>query len=260
MTAYFNSIRESRYIIAYLVKLDLKSRYRNSLLGVVWNLLTPLGFVTIIGLVFGILFQVDIRVFIPFLFSGLIPWFFITACGDGGAQCFLQSQGYIKQISIPLEVFPVRVVLSALINLLMTIAAFWIICLFLNPSVFSWRVILLFPTFIIFIVFGISLATIAGFVQTYMRDYAPTQSLAFQALFFATPIKFPAEDLYATPAFFIVRYNPFRYMIDIFRSPLLGVETQSPYSYVVSIIFTLLVFIFAQMLNRKIGRKIAFRL
>ena len=260
MTAYFRNIWTSRYIIAYLVRLDLKSRYRNSLLGVAWNLLTPLGLVTIIGIVFGVLFQMDIREFIPFLFSGLIPWFFITACGDGGAICYLGGQGYIKQISIPLEVFPIRVMLSAFVNMLLTLSAFFIVCLFINPDIFSWRLVLLFPAIAIFFVFGMSLATIAGYIQIYVRDYAPTQSLIFQALFFATPIKFPAENLYATPAFWVVRYNPFRYMIDIFRSPLLGVETQSPNSYLISIIATVVLFIIAQILNRKIGRKIAFRL
>ena len=94
MIILLKSLFEFRFVLLSLVRQDLKNKYRNSILGIGWSLLYPLGLVAIIGVVYSQLMGQPLRDFIPYLFSGLIPWMFITQCADGGTMTFLNAEGY----------------------------------------------------------------------------------------------------------------------------------------------------------------------
>ena len=90
---YFNGIWHDRYILISLVNRDLITKYRRSILGVAWTILTPLGLVLIIGSVYSIIFGTDPKEFIPVLFAGLNPWIFLNATADAGTGVFLGAEG-----------------------------------------------------------------------------------------------------------------------------------------------------------------------
>lgn len=260
MISYFRKVFHARYILSSLVRIDLKGRYRNSIMGFAWNFLTPLGLVVIIGTVFSLLFSMSIREFVPYLFSGLIPWFYVVGCADGGSYCFLGNQGYIKQMSAPIEIYPLRLALVNLVNLLMSIGAFWLICIYLKPEAFNINMLGLVPAVLIFLFFGAAWATLSGFIHLYVRDFAPLQSLAIQALFYVTPIIYPAENILSTPMAWLIRLNPLYYLLEIIRKPLLGEPVLVSNAYIISVIITFVMFMFALVLYKRIGRKIAYKL
>src|SRR4051794_19243880 len=100
MLIYLSAIWNCRYFLLSLVRMDLRTRYRRSLLGLGWSLLQPLAMTGILSLVFKPLLGMDIT-YIPHLLSGLVCWNFIVFCGGQGCQCFFQGEAYIRQCPLP---------------------------------------------------------------------------------------------------------------------------------------------------------------
>ena len=108
MKDYFKGIWKDRHILFSLVKTDLNLKYKKSMLGVLWSILTPLGLVLIIGVVYSIVFGMKMEDFIPTLFAGLNVWIFLSASADGGTSSFLGAEGYLKQTNVNAQIFPIR--------------------------------------------------------------------------------------------------------------------------------------------------------
>ncbi|MDR9853303.1 ABC transporter permease [Paenibacillus sp. VCA1] len=257
---YFKNLISARHILVSLTRQDLKNRYRNSILGVAWNFLSPLGIVLIIGIVYSVVFKTSMEELIPYLFSGLLPWLFFTASAEGGSLSFLSSQGYIKQTQVPIEIFPLRASLVNFVNLLISIIAFFLIYIFINPNNFGLNMLLVIPALIIWLLFCSAWATISAIVNLYIRDFQPLQSLIIQGLFYLSPIIYKPEMLDSENFQWLYLLNPFYYMLEIIRRPLLGKELPSLQSWGISVILTLILCQIAILLINKIGRKITFRL
>ncbi|PKM82245.1 MAG: ABC transporter permease [Firmicutes bacterium HGW-Firmicutes-14] len=260
MMNFIKSIFQGRYILGSLIKQDLKNKYRNSFLGFAWSLITPLGLVLIIGIVFSKLLGQPIRTFIPYLFSGLIPWLYIAQCAEGGTGAFLAAEGYIKQTQTPIEVFPVRVAVVAFVQMLLSLAAFFLTYLLLDVNQFSFKMVLLIPALFIWLVLGIALSVGSAIAHTLVRDYGPIQSLILQGLFYATPIMYPAEILKDKNFAWIYQWNPFYYLMEVIRRPLMGQKVPDLIHWEVSLLFVGAIFFLSVFALEAIGRKIVFRI
>lgn len=248
-----------RFVLLSLVRQDLKNKYRNSILGIGWSLLYPLGLVSIIGLVFSQIMGQPLKEFIPYLFSGLIPWMFLTQCADAGTMTFLNAEGYIKQTRIPIAIFPLRTALGAVIQLMISLSAFLIINLFIDINSFNYKMFLVIPALCIWLLFGIAVTMLSGLVNTYFRDFIHIQSLLMQGLFYATPIVFPAKLLQGGRFEWLYQWNPLFYILEIIRQPLLG-KYPSGLAWLVSCIVVFCMLISALIIMKHVGRKITFRL
>lgn len=257
---YIKNVLRSRYVLFSLVKWDIKSKYRRSILGVAWSVLTPLGLVLIVGSVYSILWGQDPAVLIPRLFTGLTPWIFITTSAEAGANCFVVAEGYIKQTMTNIEIFPLRVASVAFINLLYSMGAFLLVYLFIAPQNYSFSMLMVLPGLMILYMFGAGAAMISGLINLHLRDFQPFQSLVLQGFFYATPIIYPAEMLEQKGYSFIYECNPLYYMIEVVRTPLTGSGIPSGKTYIIATIISCVVFLVGVYKIEKIGRKIVFKL
>jgi ABC-type polysaccharide/polyol phosphate export permease len=255
----FLRIYKYRYVLVNLVRQDLKNKYRNSWLGVGWSLASPIGLVAIIGAVFSVVLKQSINDFLPYLYSGLIPWMYFVACADGGSYSFINAEGYIKQTQTPLEIFPIRMALVPFVQLLYSLVAYFIMFLFLKPEKFSLTMLMVPISLLIWLLLGISVSYLAASLHTYFRDYAPMQSLVLQGLFYATPIMYPAETIKGNFSW-IVKYNPIYYFLEIIRHPLLGEPLPSLHEWFIVLGVLTFILLLSIIINHFIGRKFIFRL
>jgi len=204
-----------------LARLDLLRRYTSTMLGMLWAVLSPLCMAAIIGTVFGKLFQVELKSFLPYLFLNLTFWAFFVSCLDGGAISFIAAEGYIKQIArVPLLAYPLRMVMASFVTLLLgLLAVVLVILLFGGRPTPGWAWVL--PGLAAWFLFGIALATLSGIANTWMRDLSYIQSVAVQALFYATPIMFPSSLLVAHGLKSLLTWNPLYHLLIIVQVPLL---------------------------------------
>ncbi len=196
MMRYLSAIWGCRYFWFSLVKMDLRMRYRRSVLGMGWSLLHPIAMTLIICMMFRhILGNNNVREYGPFLLAGLVCWQYILVSTLQGCQCLFQGESYIRQYPAPIAIYPLRTTLGGaihfLLGLVVVIGLTWYLHGFKNvPALIS-----LAPTLLLLLVLGWSLAVLAAFSNVHFQDTQHLAEVAFQFFFYATPIIYGEEQL-----------------------------------------------------------------
>lgn len=257
---YFSGIYKNRFILISLVNRDLIQKYRRSILGIAWSIITPLGLAIIIGTIYSLLFNTEPKTLIPLLFAGINPWNFLSGCAEGGTSAFISAEGYIKQSTVSSQIFPLRTVATNMVNLLYSILTFFVIYLFLEPDLFSAKMLMVIPGLIIIFIFSWGMANITSIITLSLRDFQPFQSLILQGFFYITPIIYPVEMLREKGSSIIVDSNPFYYLLEVVRSPMIGKELPSLHIYLIAITISMCVFLFSVILYMKNRDTISYKL
>lgn len=254
---YLQGIIRDRYILISLIHKDLQLKYKRSVLGIGWAVLTPLGLVLIIGVVYSILFSMSPKELIPMIFAGLNPWIFMSASADAGTTALIAAEGYLKQTPVSPQIFPIRVVAVAFVNLLYSIGTFFVLYLLVRPEVFSFRMLMVIPGLAVIFLFSLAVANLTSIINLRVRDYQPLQVLMFQGLFYATPIIYKPSMLKEKGFAFIYEINPFYYMLEIIRRPMTGESLPPAEIYLTALGITGVLFILSILLLMKHRRKIS---
>ncbi len=210
-----------------LVRIDLRNRYRRSVIGIGWSLLNPIAMTVVLCVVFSRLFHMEIRTFAPFLLSGLTLWGFITAVVMQGCQCFFQGESYIRQHPAPLAIYPLRTTLGAGFHFLLGFGIALVFVWWVNGFGNLPALVSLVPTFVLLFVIGWSLAICTGVANVMFQDSQHLIEVLMQILFYVTPIIYPPEKLLERHLMeWFVLLNPLAAILELVRKPLL--EGQLP--------------------------------
>ena len=260
MKQYFLRLWSGRYVLTSLVKRDLQLKYRNSMLGVAWSILTPIGLAIIVGSVYSIIFGNNPAEFIPLLFASINPWAFMSGTADAATVSLIGAEGYIKQTSVQCEIYPLRTASVSFVNLCYTILAFFAIYLFIQPDLYGPKMLMVFPGLAIVFIFAWGTANLTAIINLFVRDFQPLQSIMLQGFFYATPIIFPTEVLDERGFSLIYQLNPFYYILEVVRRPMLGQELPECSVYVIAIAISVIIFIISIFFMEKYRDKIVFSL
>jgi len=221
MQSYMATVWKCRYFWMLLVKMDLRTRYRRSMLGVGWSLLHPIAMTAVLCTVFSSMWDMQIRDFGPYLMTGLVFWSFMTTVVITGCQTFYAAETYIRQYPAPLAIYPLRTMLGAAfhfaLGLAVAIGLTWIMSGFTNP----WTMLRLPLALVMLSILGWSLAILAGFANVYFSDMQHLMEIILQMLFYLTPIMYPQEMLRERGAGWIIDYNPIAALLALIREPIL---------------------------------------
>lgn len=221
MGNYLAAIWRCRFFWLSLVKMDLRTRYRRSILGMGWSLLHPIAMTCTICLVFRKLMQEDVWTFIPHLLGGLACWNYILSTTTIGCQSLFQGESYIRQYPAPLAIYPLRTTLGATIHFLMALCVVFALMVYIKGSGFQVLPLLsLLPTLGLLFVFCWSLAVLAGFSNVYFQDTQHLCEVGFQILFYLTPIMVTKEMMAKWGLSWLLYINPLAPMLDLVRDPI----------------------------------------
>lgn len=179
-------------ITLQLIIKDFKVRYKGTLLGYAWALVTPLMFACIFNFVFQHIIRFEVKDYPLFLVSGLFAWQWFSNSVSGGACCFLQNTSLIKKLSFQRYLIPFSVVL---IDALHFALALPIILIFLviwdKPAYYPswWYCLPLVAATQLAIIYGLTLAVSS--LNTVFRDIDKVVTLLVTMLFYLTPVFYP---------------------------------------------------------------------
>jgi ABC-type polysaccharide/polyol phosphate export permease len=260
MLAYLGSVWAYRYFWFSLVQMDLRARYRGSLLGIGWSLLHPVAMTVIICAAFSTVLGADLRTYAPFLMAGLTLWNYLTTVSLLGSHTFFQAEAYIRQHPAPLAIYPLRTMLG---NAFHGVLAFGLVLLL----GFAFRgfpgllpLLSLIPTFALLMVLGWSLSTFFGLINVRFGDARHVSEIGFQALFYLTPIIYEPDLLVKRGLGFLLRVNPVVPFLDLVRQPILEGMVPSPATYALASLLVLASFLVAAALLRYEERRLIFLL
>lgn len=207
---------------------DVLLRYRRSLLGPFWLTLSMGLMIAVLGSIYGDILRLPRAQYLPFLATGIITWGLISALVSEGCQTFIESDWLIRQLDLPLSMFPMRVVWRNAIVFVHN-AAIYGLLLVLLPIPVGWGALAALPGLAVLLANGLWCGALLGLLSARFRDLPQIVSSLMQVAFFATPIFWSTEALSGTSA--LVSANPFFHLIEVVRAPLIGhpVPVQSWY-------------------------------
>ena len=256
---YLRQMWNLRYFWFSLVRNDLRSRYRRSALGIGWSLLRPVGMTTVFCLVFGSIFQEDIKSFAPYVLLGMTTWQFLVESIITGCHSFTFGAAYIRQQKVPHAIFPLRIVLAASFHFLVALTLALGLVWFFQGGI-SWVALAaLPPALILLFLLGWSLAIISGVAQTHFPDSSHLLEIVLQIVFYLSPIMYNPSKLPGLGTLKrIIAWNPVHAILDLIRQPILHGEFPASESVVVCVAAVAITGTIAWYLLRRLERSLVF--
>lgn len=220
-----------RFLLQSLVIRDLKVRYRNSILGILWSILNPLLMMMVYTILFTILIpNTGIRHYPIFILVALIPWQFFNNSIVTGTVSVTSNAPLVKKVYFPRLLLSSSILLSNLVNFLLAFVVLIVMLYVFGIGLTRyaiWVPALLFTQ----MVFTLGIMFILSVTQTFYRDTLMIVQVGMLAWFFLTPIFYPFERFsdYAemagvtfNPARLMRWLNPMASIIDGYRTVLWG--------------------------------------
>ena len=204
-----------REMLGSLVKKDLKTRYKGSVLGFLWTFLNPLLQLLVYSLLFSVIMRANIDNYAMFLFVALVPWLFFSTSLVSGASCIMGAQGLIEKIYFPRIIIPISVVCSNFMNMIFSFIIVFLALFFTGVGV-SAVVIVLPVIMIIEFFFAVGLTLIVSAVNVYFRDLEYILGILTQVWMYLTPILY-SVDMVPQQLKGVLDFNPMSSVILAYR-------------------------------------------
>lgn len=206
-----------RYMTGALVRRDIKVRFSQTVLGILWYVLQPFLLMVVITIGFRFVFPADVNglPYPLFVASGLIIWLYFANALNSGASCFERFQGIVTKIYIPNLALPLASIIASLADLLAASLLLGPLMLYYQ-SMPSWRVILI-PVIVSGLMLWVcGLVLVLSVACAKYKDLRAVLPLVTQVLFFASPV-FVSDRMLSGGAKFLFGINPLAGYIDAFR-------------------------------------------
>jgi ABC-2 type transport system permease protein len=207
-----------RYLVLQVVRRDLLSRYKRSVLGVAWSMLNPLGMMIVMTIVFSTIFGRDPG-YRAYLLSGLLSWNFFADVTNSINRNMIWGSSLLKRIYVPRTAFAIASVGSGLVNLLLAFVPLLLVMQIYNVKI-TWALLYVpFPTILIMF-FSLGLGLILSVATMYFADVAEIYKVGLRAWMYLTPIIYPESLLKNNGYGWLLDINPMRHLIRMFRLPI----------------------------------------
>ncbi len=204
-----------RDLLQLLVANSIKTRYKRSVLGVLWTLLNPLLTTIVLTVALSQLFRFQIENYPVYLLSGLVAWNFFSQTVTQVMSTLVWGSHLMKRIYVPHAIFPVSVVGNGLVNLLLALIPLFVIMLFVHQPL-HWTLGLLPLAILLLTLFTTGISLLLATLAVYFVDLVEMVKILLMAWFYLTPIIYPLEAVPPKYAW-LLKLNPMSYLIEIFR-------------------------------------------
>ena len=211
----FKNLYNYRELLKTSVKKEVRSKYKNSILGVVWSFLNPLLQIMVYAIIFSLILKNKQEHYAVFLCAGIIPWTFFSVAINKSAFAIIENGNIIKKVYFPREIIPISVVIAETINFL--ISTIIILGFVIIGGIGITKYLLLYPIILIaqYLVI-ISISFVVSSICVYFRDLQHFIGIILQLLFYATPIVY-SQDSIPFVYQWILNINPMTYIINAYR-------------------------------------------
>lgn len=211
----FQKLLRYQFLFEELVKRDFKKKYKRTVLGMAWSILSPLLMLLVMRLVFTQFFGRDTPHYTTYLFCGNLLFSYFNESTTQGMTCLTGNAGIFTKVNIPKYLFLFSKNIQALINFGLTLSVFVVFCV-LDDITFTWRwICLLFPICCL-VLFNVGVGLILSALFVFFRDIQYLWSVFTQLLLYMSAIFYTIDRYsYTTQCLFLL--NPMYLFIRYFR-------------------------------------------
>ncbi len=214
-----------RYLLGQLIRRDILTRYKRSVLGVAWTMLNPLGTMLILTFVFSNFFKSNVNHFPVYILSGLLVWNFFSQGTNAAISGLVWGGGLLKRIYIPSTVFGVSAIGTALVNMIISLVPL-VIVMVVDRAPFYWSLLFLPVSILILTSFTLGFGLFISSLAVFFPDVGEMYQVLLTAWMYLTPIIYP-ETLISERFLPYYKINPMYWMVKMFRLPIF--EGRLPY-------------------------------
>lgn len=230
----FAAFERYRYLIKQLVARDFKTKYKRSVLGVLWSFLNPLLTMMVQYIVFSTLFKSDIPNFALYLLTGIVCFNFFSEATGMSLMSIVGNATLITKVYVPKYIYPLTRVMSSTVNFLLALIPLFFVMLITRAPIRP--AILLLPLglcclFAVALGIGMLLAS----AMVFFRDTQFLWGVVSMLWMYATPIFYP-ESIIPTSFLTIYKMNPLYHIIRFIRILLIDGISPEPKAYVLMLI------------------------
>jgi len=207
-----------------LARMDIRQRYRRSVLGPFWITISMVIWILAIGPLYSLLLGVGSKEFIPYLAMGIISWGLVSGLLLDGAAAFVGAEGLVRAVRLPFTVHILRVLQRNLWIFAHNLLAFvpFMLVLRIWPQ---WQWLLALPGVALILLAGFPAAFLLGTLSARFRDMQQMIASVVQLSFFITPVFWDASLLGEHR--YVADFNPFHLMLEVVRGPIVGAAPEA---------------------------------
>ena len=211
----FQKIKEHQFLIEELTKRDFRKKYKRTLLGVAWSVLSPLLTLLVMRVVFTRFFGGDIPHYTTYLFAGNIIFSYFTEATNGGMMALVSNKDIFSKVNMPKYMFVLSTNVSTIFNFLLSLLVFFLFAI-LDAVVFHWSFFLLLYPILCLFVFNVGVSMILSAFNLFFSDTSYLYRIFTMLLMYASAIFYSVDSFPAhVQRLFLI--NPVYAYIKFFR-------------------------------------------
>ena len=205
-------------LLRLLIATNIKARYKRSVLGVAWTLLSPLLTMIVITIAFSAIFRFSVPNYPVYVLAGLVFYGFFQESTTQSMNSLVWGSTLLKKVYIPAAVFPIAAVGTALVNLGLSLVPLLLITLFFKQPL-NWTLLFVPAAMVMAAAFSLGVGLILSSIAVVFSDVVEMWGVIVRALFYLTPVMYP-EEIVPERFIWLVKINPLYHMMLCWREPI----------------------------------------
>ena len=239
--------KKNQFLFEELVKRDFKQKYKRTILGMAWSLISPLLTLLVLKLVFSHYFGRSIPHYVIYLFCGNLVFSYFREATTGGMNALMANAHIFTRINVPKYIFLLSKNVSALINFGLTLCIFFVFVLYEGIEIKLHFLVLLFPILCL-VIFNIGIGMILSALFVFFRDIGYLYEVFTMLLMYTSAIFYEVSIVpvqyqnlfYLNPIYCYIYY--FREIVLIDRIPSLTFHLLSVFYALLSLVIGMIVY------------------
>lgn len=236
----FQKLKKHQFLFEELVKRDFTRKYKRTILGMAWSIISPLLNLLIMWLVFSTFFGSNVNHYVIYLFSGQLVFSYFSDATNQGMNSLLNNARIFTKVNVPKYLFLFSQNVSSLINFGLTLLIFFGFVA-LEGLPFSWKFFLLIYPIVLLVIFNIGLGLILSALQVFFRDTQYLWGILTQLIMWMSAI-FYSIDSYGPAVKNLFLLNPLYLYIRYFRKIVIDSTIPTLQFHLLAAAFSLIVF------------------
>lgn len=245
-----------RDLIWHLVQRDLRVRYRRSTLGLLWTMLQPLLMMLILHVVFSHAFRVELYSYPVYALAGILFWNFFSQSIVASMNSLRGNAAILSKLPVPKAAFPVATVISGVVNLALAMVPLLAI-LIATGHPLSWALLFLPVSILLAGLFTLGAGLLLSPLAVFFSDVVELVTVMLTLCMYLTPIFYPMS-IVPDQFRWLVRFNPIRSILEVFRDPIYFGKIPPPQHLAVCAVVALVALAIGALAFRRSSDRIPF--
>ncbi len=245
----FAELKKHKFLFEELVKRDFKKKYKRTVLGMGWSMLSPLLMLFVMKIVFENFFGRTIDNYTTYLFCGMLVFNWFSESTNAGMMSLFGNAGIFTKVNVPKYMFLFSVNIQVLLNFALTLLVFFVFCA-IDHVPFTWRFLLLAYPVATLLLFNVGVGMILSALFMFFRDIDYLWRVFVQLLMYGSAIFYRADGL--PPNIQVVfAFNPVYRHIEYFREIVLAGTVPSVEHHLTLLAFAVAAFLAGALMYKR---------